>query len=84
MPDLDVATWLAWTRAARDPHDPDLLGRWLATGVSREDVEVLAQSGSTWRHVTEVAYQLDWPVRATAGVLAQWYRVGWTPPPAHT
>ena len=66
----------AWTRAGRDPSDPDLLGRWLATGVSREDVEVLAQSGSTWRHVAEVAYHLDRPVRVVAGVLAQWYRVG--------
>lgn len=83
MPDPDVASWLAWTRAGRDPSDPDLLGRWLATGVSREDVEVLAQSGSTWRHVAEVAYHLDRPVRVVAGVLAQWYRVGCRPTGAH-
>ena len=83
VPDPDVASWLAWTRAGRDPSDPDLLGRWLATGVSREDVEVLAQSGSTWRHVAEVAYHLDRPVRVVAGVLAQWYRVGCRPTGAH-
>jgi hypothetical protein len=83
VPDPDVATWLAWTRAGRDPRDPALLGRWLATGVSRDDVEVLAQSGSTWRHVTEVAHQLGRPVRVAAVVLAQWYRVGCRPSGAH-
>ena len=83
VPDPDVACWLAWTRAGRDPRDPELLGRWLATGVSREDVEVLAQSGSTWRQVADVGYQLDRPVRVAAGVLAQWHRVGCRPTGAH-
>lgn len=83
VPDPDVACWLAWTRAGRDPRDPELLGRWLATGVSREDVEVLSQSGSTWRQVADVGYQLDCPVRVAAGVLAQWHRVGCRPTGAH-
>ncbi len=83
VPDPDAAAWLAWTKAGREPRDPELLGRWLATGVSREDVEVLAQSGSTWRHVADAAYGLDRPVRVAAAVLAQWVRVGCRPTGEH-